>query len=610
MTTDNTTSEALARLAHELSGVGGRLQVISAELHRLRQSQPAPAPVQPPWQPQQAWHPQPLPPPLPPPVPRGPSLWERLTKDGGGSRVLAWAGGAVTLFGVVLLLVLAIQQGYLGPVPRVVLGAVLGVALAGIGMRLHTNPAGRTGAYALAATGTGALYLDVIAATALYGYLPGWAGLLAGLAVAAAGLTLAFRWNTQLLAVFVVVACAATAPILTEGFPPVLLGFLIVLGLATAPVQLAKGWTGLAVTVALTQLAGAVVAILLAKAHLGPAPVPTALLAVLITVVGLATATLTALRRPGVRVTARIVVAACVPGLLAMGLLERPVSILVPAILALLLFALALLSRTGTLRCGVDFAVAVGGMGAVAVFQTTATALQGGPRAGALLGEATVLAVVALAQRSKETLFAGFAFGVLGLLQTFSVIPLRYLFTAPRHAPLIGQLIVFAITGLVLLIATVAVMGAATRLGVVRHPGQEPQVWIGAAVVALYAAATAVLSIGLAISPDRTGFLIGHALVTVSWTIAALGLLVRGIDRQPLRVSGLVLVGAAIAKLVLFDLASLDGIARVAAFLGAGMVLLAAGTRYARLLAARPQAAQTPQQPNEPYAPVNDLRGN
>jgi uncharacterized membrane protein len=42
---------------------------------------------------------------------------------------------------------------------------------------------------------------------------------------------------------------------------------------------------------------------------------------------------------------------------------------------------------------------------------------------------------------------------------------------------------------------------------------------------------------------------------------------------------------------VLFDLATLDGVARVVAFLGAGLVLLAAGTRYARLVApAEPQA--------------------
>ena len=47
----------------------------------------------------------------------------------------------------------------------------------------------------------------------------------------------------------------------------------------------------------------------------------------------------------------------------------------------------------------------------------------------------------------------------------------------------------------------------------------------------------------------------------------------------------MILVGAAVVKLVTFDLAALDGVARVLAFLGAGLVLLTAGTRYAKLVA-------------------------
>ena len=47
-------------------------------------------------------------------------------------QVVAWIGGAVTLVGVVLLLVLAVQRGYIGPVPRLLLGAALGAALVAI----------------------------------------------------------------------------------------------------------------------------------------------------------------------------------------------------------------------------------------------------------------------------------------------------------------------------------------------------------------------------------------------------------------------------------------------------------------------------------------------
>ncbi len=110
--------------------------------------------------------------------------------------------------------------------------------------------------------------------------------------------------------------------------------------------------------------------------------------------------------------------------------------------------------------------------------------------------------------------------------------------------------------------------------------------------MALYGASGAMLSIGLLMFPDRSGFLLGHVLVTVSWTVGALALLLRGIDWMQLRVAGLALVVAALAKLVLFDLSSLDGIARVAAFLVAGLVLLAAGVRYARLVATRGRATR------------------
>jgi uncharacterized membrane protein len=137
--------------------------------------------------------------------------------------------------------------------------------------------------------------------------------------------------------------------------------------------------------------------------------------------------------------------------------------------------------------------------------------------------------------------------------------------------------------------ASVVLCWAAFRLGVFPADGHDPHGWVPAGLLALYGSTAALLAVGLLVSPDRDGFLLGHVLVTVSWTVGALVLLLRGIDAVPMRVAGLSLVVAALAKLVLFDLSSLDGMARVAAFLVAGLVLLAAGTRYAKLVAARPR---------------------
>jgi uncharacterized membrane protein len=61
--------------------------------------------------------------------------------------------------------------------------------------------------------------------------------------------------------------------------------------------------------------------------------------------------------------------------------------------------------------------------------------------------------------------------------------------------------------------------------------------------------------------------------------------LARGERRTEAITAGLALTGAATAKLLLFDLATLDGIFRVAAFIIVGLVLLSMGAGYARSLA-------------------------
>jgi hypothetical protein len=144
--------------------------------------------------------------------------------------------------------------------------------------------------------------------------------------------------------------------------------------------------------------------------------------------------------------------------------------------------------------------------------------------------------------------------------------------------------VTLGLTGILVAAVAITLCWAGFRLDVLPD---GPHGWVPAGLLALYGSTATLLSVGLLISPDRDGFLLGHVFVTVSWTVAALVLLLRGIDSVPFRVAGLSLVVAALAKLVLFDLSSLDGMARVMAFLVAGLVLLAAGARYARLVATR-----------------------
>ncbi len=528
--------------------------------------QPAPPP-QAPWV---ANHPV-------PPVPPRPTLFDRLSQPGAGSKLLAWVGGAVTLLGVVLLLILAVQRGYLGPVPRVVGGAVLGAALVAIALRLHRNEASRTGAFAVAATGFAVLYLDVVAATTIYSYLPEGAGLAAGLLVAAGGLLLAMRWDSAAFAIGVVGACAVCAPVLTKGFTPLLVAFLLVLKMAASPVHLKRKWPSLAVTAGIPPLLATVAAI-------GRTDDPRVLstIALLAAVIGIASAVLTVRIRPEDGTALGLAVGSPMPALLTTVVLERFWAAGLAGVVAVIMLLLWAIGRRSLPKA---FSAGVGGVGVLALFIATAVALDGSARAAVVLGEALVLAFLAKQIRSRGALVGSAVFGAIGLVMTLKdAVPPRLLLDHPWRPFSVGELTAGLVTALVLGLLAVGLPWAAVKLGVL---GRHPLPWIGIGLVVLYAAAGVVLCGALLVSQSVTAFVFGHSIVTVSWTLAALMLLVRGIDVRSLRVAGLVLVGAAVVKLVLFDLAALDGIARVLAFIGAGLVLLTAGTRYAKLVATR-----------------------
>ncbi|MCE6997105.1 DUF2339 domain-containing protein, partial [Saccharothrix sp. S26] len=511
--------------------------------------------------------------PAPPPPP---TLFDRLAKDGAGSKFLAWVGGAVTLLGVVLLLVLAVQRGYLGPLPRVLGGAALGGALVGLGLWLHRTPTGRTGAFALAATGIAVLYLDVIAATSIYAYLPEGGGLTAGLLVASGGLLLALRWDSPALAIGVVAACAVCAPVLTHGFTPLLVAFLLVLKIAASPVHLKRDWPWLAVTAGVPPLLASILVIGRTDER------ALAAISLLAAVIGVAAAVLTTKVRPKDVTALGLAVGSPMPALLTTAVLDRHLGAAVAGAVAVMMLALWAAGRRSLPG---RFAAAVGGVGAFALFLATAIALDGSARAAVVLAEALVLAFLAKVLASRGPLFGSLVFGVIGFLLTVGdAVPPRLLLDEPWRSDSAGFLVSGMVTALVLGVLAVVLPWVATGLGIL---GRHPFAWVVIGLVLLYAAAGVVLCGALVVSQDVTGFLFGHSIVTVSWTVAALVLLVRGIDRKSLRVAGLVLVGAAVAKLLLFDLAALDGIARVLAFIGAGLVLLTAGTRYAKLVATR-----------------------
>ncbi|GAB3353457.1 DUF2339 domain-containing protein [Amycolatopsis echigonensis] len=501
-----------------------------------------------------------------PPYTPSPTLRERLSREGAGSRLLAWIGGAVTLLGVVLLLILAIQRGWLGPLPRVAVGAAFGGILVGAGAWLHRKPVARTGAFALVATGVATLYLDTVAATSLYDFLPVPAGLAVGLAIAVGGLLLAVKWDSSLLAIAVVGGCGVCAPLITWGFTGELVTFLLMIQIATVPVQLRRSWWPLSFTAAIPPLTTALIGV-------GLRTLP--LWAVIAAGAVSAAAALVALRRNDNEPYSLSVLAVSpLPVLVAALVRDKPESVLLAGGAAVVLIA------TWTIVRGNSGTVAgIGGL--VAAMQATVTQFDGG---AVLLGEAVALAFAAKFARNRFALGGSLAFGVIGGLFALGSDVTPALLVLPHWHP--RDLLFTALCSAALLLATaIALPWAATRLNVVKSDSLAP--WLPAGLCALYGAAGLVLAASMLVAPGRAGFLVGHTLVTVSWTVVAFVLLLRGIEVVALRITGLVLVAAAVAKLVLFDLAALDGLARVGAFLGAGVILLVAGARYARVVASR-----------------------
>ncbi|WP_433681465.1 DUF2339 domain-containing protein [Nocardia sp. CA-119907] len=531
-------------------------------------------------------------------------------QEGMISRVLAVAGVGVTLIGVVMLLVLAAQAGFFGPVPRVVAGVVFSAALVGAGVRVFGRPGGRIGGISLAATGIAGAYLDVVAVTAIYGWLHPVVGLGVALAVAAGGVGVAMRWQSQPLAVLVVAGAAVLSPFVTSEL--VLLAFLIVLQLTCVPVQLARDWPFLHVVRTVPVAFATSVAI--AVAAVGD---PTAgrvywllTAAVAIALIGLVGGVLMVRKRSGDIVAALAFALSAVPLLAAPALFERHSAAVVAGIYAAVLLAVAALSMVPKLselvRIPKSIALVAAIAGAFALLEACVGVTRVSTLPIALFLVALCFLGVAGQQRSRVTAAFGAAYTVVGAMTYFVTVTPEALATQRIAQERMG---ISTASGAVLALAVIAAgVWCARRLpGMTRGSTDESTLFVVASIAGLYAVTAATVSIGIA-TGAADGFIVGHSAATIIWMAAATAALLFGLRSLSGSAavaklalgSGLLVTAAALAKLFLFDLATLDGLVRVAAFLIVGVLLLLAGTRYARAFA----EAGTPKR-NSDDAPTN-----
>ena len=539
--------------------------------------QNVPAPGAPAWQNRGQQPPQgppnfgaPLPPPPPP-------WWQR---DGVVSRVLAIAGVAVTLIGVVMLLVLAARAGLLGPWVRVSGGALLSAALIAAGWRAFDREGGRVGGIALAGTGIAGFFMVVVAMTSIYHWLPAAAGLALAGVVAAASVALAMRWNSQMLAVLVTASVAALAPVLTSGLTLTLIGFLILLQAAGAVPERLRAWPVLCIVRTLP----VVLAILIARAAQEPVSfrlVVTA--AVVVAVIGLISGMLSS-HHELEELTGAMYLTAFLPVLGIVPDVARPAGVLLACVLAAAAVIATIVARpVGPVTGAVTALVST-----ILVFEAAVAVTTGSWLPVILLALSIAVGVSAYQSRSQLVTWTAFTFFVAGVGWFGYLVQPESLAIADEAVRHLNVAVVVA----GVLVAVGAGLYAITFNQVVPAI-QTSVIATASAVVGAYGLTAAVIAAATAVGGEQ-GFHIGHFVVTIMWMSLAMAMLAYGLkhpEHAKIALStGLTVVALSLAKLFIFDMATLSGMTRAGTFILTGLLLLFVGSRYAQAMATRQRA--------------------
>lgn len=526
-----------------------------------------------------------------------------------GAVVIGAVGAAVLLAGVVMLLVLAAQHGYFGPSARVLACGGLAVALVIAGLLVRRRQHDNVGAVVLAGAGLAAGYLDITAMTWLMD-VPVRAAVVAAGLLALAGLALSWWWGAELLGVIATLGALILVPAVSAGDPLTAATFLLLLTAVSMPASWRDGWHLL---LACRVLPTAIyLSALMAAVHTGDprsdllrigAVVCAAIPFVDWWLLPPMARRLSSLR--GADPTARTVRAhglTVVPLVLPLWLAAATSQGWWAVVLAVPLVVVAAshwyLVEEPAMMAGCTVATA---MAALAV-----------PIA-ALNGDSMwiCVAVLCLALLGIHRLTGQIAAMVVGC----AIAALLLLDALPRvlghyrseSVPAAG---LAAATGLVetaAIVAALLAIGAAAprRVGDPAGAGAVPpggavhsaggaQVRAGW-IVAAVASACLLLRAPVADATDALAMLagypdgaptVGRGLSTLCAAVIVTVLLMRsrgsGRDAATRRVSGYVLMGLVVTKLFLYDLVNLDGVVRVIAFIGVGLLMLLLATAYSR----------------------------
>ncbi len=162
-----------------------------------------------------------------------------------GGRVLAWVGGVAILLGIVFLLGIAIDRGWIDEPMRTVLGLLGSTSLLLAGVWLYERKGRTEAALAAVASGLSGLYTTVLVGTQIYDLIPAEVGLACAGLVGIVGVALAVRWESMLVAAIGILG-ALLAPVLVgSGTSGLSLAFMAIALAAAVGVLLWQRWNEL-----------------------------------------------------------------------------------------------------------------------------------------------------------------------------------------------------------------------------------------------------------------------------------------------------------------------------------------------------------------------------
>lgn len=163
-----------------------------------------------------------------------------------GGRLLALVGGTAVLIGIAFFCMIAIDNGWVGEVARVLIAAAGSAGLLATGLWLHRRDGHGQAALAMVGTAVAGLWLTLFAATVLYGLVALPAALTVAVGIGVLATVIAVHWDSCTVAALGIggtLVAPALSGVLTSGG----MAFLAVAGASAGAVLVWRRWTWLAV---------------------------------------------------------------------------------------------------------------------------------------------------------------------------------------------------------------------------------------------------------------------------------------------------------------------------------------------------------------------------